>query len=261
VSVVDAHTHLGLERFIVRPISEEKKKRPAFRDGMENRPGRLLAAMDRNGVQQAVVFPYPLAEVDSGEANRYVLEAARLHSDRLIPFVLLDGEPAAWIARGARGFKQHFLLEPERFPLDRVYPPIAEAGLPLLAHLTTRAIVPGARAILKLAPRLPLIIAHLGRCEPNTALCVEENLLALAGLGNVFFETSTVRDPAAFRRAVELVGAERLCFGSDFPFNSYLDTDPLAVELAAVRAAGLPAGELEQVLGGTIRRLLQGGIR
>ncbi len=62
-TIIDAHTHLGLEKFIVKRIPDEKRKRPAFRDPMEHRLERLLAQMDRNGVARAVAFPMPLEEV------------------------------------------------------------------------------------------------------------------------------------------------------------------------------------------------------
>ncbi|PKL08431.1 MAG: hypothetical protein CVV51_08970 [Spirochaetae bacterium HGW-Spirochaetae-7] len=256
--VIDAHTHLGLESFVVRPISEEKKKKPAFRDRMENTVAALIAVLDRNGVDAAVAFPFPLAEVDAVQANDYVLSACRTHPGRIIPFALVGDDVADWITRGARGFKQHFLLEPERFDLGRIYPAIAEAGLPLIAHLPTRAIVPGAEAILKLAPRINLIIAHMGRCEPNTGLCVEENLRALVRRENIYFEISTVRDAAVFRRAVDLVGANRILFGSDFPFNSHLDGDPLATELRIMRESGIPGNVLEAILGENLCALVGG---
>ncbi len=56
--IVDAHTHPGPEEFIVKPISEERRKKPAFRDPMENRLENLLARMDANGVDKAIAFPY-----------------------------------------------------------------------------------------------------------------------------------------------------------------------------------------------------------
>jgi len=257
--LVDAHCHLGLESFVVRPIPAEKRARPAFKDRMEQDPASLVAAMDRNGVETAVAFPFPLAEIDEVAANRYVLEAAKEYPGRIIPFALLGPEVERWIEAGARGFKQHFLLEVERFELEDIYPRIEASGLPLIAHLPTRAIVSGAEAILRIAPGIRLIIAHMGRCVPNTSECVEENLEGLAGYPNVFFESSTVRDPAAFRRAVALLGAGRLCYGSDMPFFSHLEGDPMASELAAMRGAGLGAAEAEAVMGGNILRLTQGG--
>ncbi|MEI6875103.1 MAG: amidohydrolase family protein [Spirochaetota bacterium] len=256
--IVDAHTHLGLESFIVRPISEEKRKKPAFKDRMEQETATLLAALDRNRVDAAVAFPFPLSEVDADWANAYLFSAAQTKPGRIIPFALLGDDFASWIACGARGFKQHFLLEPERFDLARIYPAIAEAGLPLIAHLPTRAIVAAAEAILKMAPSLKLIIAHMGRCEPNTGLCVPENLRALAGHENVYFETSTVRDAATFALAVDLVGPGRILFGSDLPFNSHLGGDPLAAELELMRGSGIPADALEGILGGNLLALVGG---
>jgi predicted TIM-barrel fold metal-dependent hydrolase len=255
-AVVDGHTHLGFERFVVRPIPEEKRKKPGFRDRMELSAEALIARMDADGVARAVTFAFPLVEADRDASNDYVLSAARTYPDRLVPFLLIGEDIEACVRRGARGFKQHFLFEPDRFDASRVYPAIAEAGLPLIAHLRTRLIVEEAERILAIAPKLMLIIAHMGRCEPNTGLCVEENLLALRARENVFFETSTVRDPATFRRAVDVVGPERVIFGSDFPFNSYKDADPLAVELGAMRDSGLDAPTLAKVMGGNITALL-----
>jgi hypothetical protein len=258
MSIVDAHTHLGLQRFLVKPIPAEKRSKPAFKDRLENRWEALIDAMDRNGVQQAVSFPYPMAEVDSDLANGYVFEAWERYPDRIIPFALVGDDAVQWIARGARGFKQHFLLEPQRFELETIYPIIAEAGLPLIAHLETRAIVRGVEAILALAPTLKVIVAHMGRCEPNTGLGVVENLDALAKYPGVFFETSTVRDPDVFRQAVRKVGSERICFGSDFPFNSHLNADPMTTELQFMNSAGLAQRDLEKIMESNILELTRG---
>ncbi len=254
--VVDGHTHIGFERFIVRPISEEKRRKPGFKDRMENSAEALMARMDANGVARSVAFAFPLAEADREAANDYVLASARQHPARIIPFLLIGEDIEACLARGARGFKQHFLFEPERFDARLIYPAIAEAGVPLIAHLRTRLIVEEAEKILSLAPTLKLVIAHMGRCEPNTGRCVEENLRALRRHERVTFETSTVRDPATFESAVDLVGEDRIIFGSDFPFNSYMDPDPMAVELSVMRRCRLGAAALDKILGRNILRVL-----
>ena len=51
--VIDAHTHLGLEEFIVSEIPEEKLRLPAFQERQEHRVDTLVSAMDRNGVSRA----------------------------------------------------------------------------------------------------------------------------------------------------------------------------------------------------------------
>ncbi len=259
--IIDGHTHLGLERFVVKPISEEKRKKPAFRDPQENRIENLIRRMDANGVSQAVAFPYPLEEVDAVLANTYVLEAYRAYPERIIPFALVGDDVERWVKEGARGFKQHAILQsPERFDLPRAYRIIAQAKVPLLIHARAREDSPSVADqvhwILKCAPDLRVIVAHMGRNTPNTSEKVEASLTALRDEPNVYFETSTVRDPAMIRRAVELIGEERVVFGSDYPFNSYQDADPLAVELGVIARADLASRTRQKILGENLLRCL-----
>lgn len=262
--IIDAHTHLGLESFVVRPISEEKRKRPAFRDSMENRLERLIAQMDANGVAQAVAFPFPLEEIDAARANTYVLEAHRAFPDRIVPFALVGDDVEQWLEHGARGFKQHAILQnPDRFDLRRAYRAMAEADVPLIIHARWHPEGPGVadqiRTILEAAPTLRVIVAHMGRRTPNTGEGVRETLHHLRDEPGVYAETSTVRDPRAVECAVELLGEDRVMFGSDFPFNSYLDADPLAVELDVLARADLPPRVKEKILGTNVLTCL--GVR
>ncbi len=262
---IDAHTHIGLPSFIVREIPAWKLAKPAFQDRMSQTAAELVESLGRTGIDRAVVFPFPLAEADPGAANGYVLDAWKAAPDRIIPFALVDDEPLRRAEAGFRGFKQHFLLEPERFDLGRVYREIASTRMPLVAHFPTREIVSCARAVLEAAPDIRLIIAHMGRCEPFTGKCVLENVAALADLPNVCFETSTVRDEAVFREAIAMVGAARICFGSDLPFGSALGGNPQRAEMEALEraldgtgacGAGGSEDDRRLVFGGTIRRLI-----
>lgn len=256
--IIDAHTHIGLTDFIVRPIPAEKLKKPAFQDRMSQTRDELLASLDLNGFEKAVVFPFPLAEADAELANAYVLDAWKNHRDRIIPFALVDDEPLKWAGLGFRGFKQHFLLEPERFDSGRIYAEIASTGLPLMAHFPTYQIVENAERILAAAPGITLIIAHMGRCGPFTGKCVMENVAALAKYPNVHFETSTVRDVQVFRAALDALGASRICFGSDLPFGSKIGPNPQGDELEILLEAVTRDEDREQIFGGTILGLTGG---
>ena len=260
--VIDAHTHLGLEEFIVSKIPEEKLKLPAFQEKQEHRVDTLVSAMDRNAVSRAVSFPFPLAEIDPILANQYVLDSYRAYPARIIPFVLLGDDVDHWLKEGAMGFKQHPLLSPERFDLDQIYPCLAEARVPLIAHLSSArgvSVTKQVRHILSIAPRLKLIVAHMGRLVINTEEGVEDNLLGLQHEERVYFETSTVRSPNAIARAIDLLGEERVLFGSDNPFGSCDSSDPLRDEIAVVRRAGLTENALQLVLGKNLLTCL--GIR
>jgi len=254
--IIDAHTHIGLTEFIVRPLSPEKLLKPAFQDKMSQTCDEFLGSLRLNGVEKAVVFPFPLAEADADKANSYVLNAWESHKDRIIPFALLDNDPLKWVALGFRGFKQHFLLEPERFDSKRIYREIAATGMPLMAHFPTRAIVEHAERILAVAPDIKLIIAHIGRCEPFTGKCVMENIAGLKKYGNVYFETSTVRDIPTFRAVLAEVGASRLCFGSDIPFGSKKGPNPQGDELEILLQAVSDEKDRVQVFSGTILKLV-----
>lgn len=243
MAVIDSHTHIGLESFLAEPISEEKRKRPAFQDRMFNSIETLIDRMDANGVDAAVAFGFPLKEIDRIQANDYVLAAHRAYPKRIIPFALVGDDTEHWLKQGTLGFKQqNILYEPERFDVIRAYRVMADAGVPMLIHFRAGegySVPDQAKAILRQVPRLKLIVAHMGRNTPNTGARVEAAVMGLRDEPGVVFETSTVRDPAVIARVVEIAGMERVLFGSDYPFNSYQDADPLAEEIRVIERAGL----------------------
>lgn len=257
---VDSHTHIGLEAFLSEPILPEKLTRPAFQDRLESTIDELLAAMDAHAIRQAVAFGYPLREMDRNLANEYVVEAAEQYPDRIIPFALVGNDTEYWLLRGVRGFKQQDILyAPQRFDLIRAYACMAEAGVPMFIHFRAgpdHDVAQQVRCILAQVPELTIIVGHMGRHKPNTGQGVEGALLGLRDCLNVYFETSTVRDPATIAQAVAVLGEDRVLFGSDFPFNSYLDPDPLAVELGIIEAAGLSPSAQRKVMGENILRVL-----
>jgi aminocarboxymuconate-semialdehyde decarboxylase len=71
-----------------------------------------------------------------------------------------------------------------------------------------------------------------------------------ASLGRFLFDTVT-HDPTVLRALVEMVGAERVMLGSDYPFAM---ADPHPVQ--TVLAAGLSADEQTAVLGGNAERFM-----
>ncbi len=261
VTVIDSHTHIGLETFLAEPIPAEKLKRPAFQDRMSNSVEALIARMDANGVNKAITFGFPLKEIDRVQANDYVLSAHQTYPDRIIPFALVGDDVDYWLRRGARGFKQqNILYAPERFDLIRAYRTMAEAGAPMFIHFragNSFSVPEQAKTILRQVPGLKLIVAHMGRHTPNTGDRVEAALLGLRDEPNVIFDTSTVRDPAIIARAVEIVGLNRVVFGSDYPFNSFQDADPLAEELKIIQQADISPQARVGILGLNIQQYLE----
>jgi predicted TIM-barrel fold metal-dependent hydrolase len=98
---------------------------------------------------------------------------------------------------------------------------------------------------------LPLIGAHWGGGLPFYALMPEVR----QALTDAYFDTAAtpfLYEPAVYRRGVDLVGAEHILFGSDFPLIEQ-GRERRAIEEAF--PAGEPACAL--ILGENARRLLR----
>ncbi len=66
-------------------------------------------------------------------------------------------------------------------------------------------------------PDMRLILAHAGRgFNPWHTI---EGIKNLRGLDNVFFDTSAVTEAGAFEAIIDVLGQERLLYGSDFPVS------------------------------------------
>jgi len=66
-------------------------------------------------------------------------------------------------------------------------------------------------------PNMRLILAHAARgFNPWHTI---EGIHSLAGLNNVWFDTSAVTEAGAFEAIVEVMGHERLLYGTDFPVS------------------------------------------
>ena len=66
-------------------------------------------------------------------------------------------------------------------------------------------------------PNMRLILAHAARgFNPWHTI---EGIHSLAGLDNVWFDTSAVTEAGAFEAIVEVMGHERLLYGTDFPVS------------------------------------------
>lgn len=97
-------------------------------------------------------------------------------------------------------------------------------GLAIMLHIVkARALADPAnqsalRDALQKYSSAKLILAHAGRgfCAAHTV----EGIGALAGLENVFFDTSAICEPGAFYAIVGQFGAGRLMFGTDFPVSN-----------------------------------------
>jgi predicted TIM-barrel fold metal-dependent hydrolase len=108
-------------------------------------------------------------------------------------------------------------------------------------------------------PDLKLILAHLGGLLPFYEL----NQAIKKIMQNVYFDTAAVPllyQPQVYKLVTEVVGADRILFGSDYPLLLYprqTRVPEFARLLAEIKNSGLSQAELSLLLGKNIEQLLK----
>lgn len=252
MKIIDSHIHIGLQEFC---LNEETGMPCDLYNTVEN----TISLMDQYHVNQAVVLPIPHSAFDANRSNKYIFEAYSSFPDRLIPFCRIDGALEQNLANGFQGVKLHLLYEGlEIKKIKRELQIIEDAGVPLVLHALFKDKVKQVKQIIKIAPNLKIILAHMGRGHLYTGEQVIENAIGLKSYPNVFMDTSTVGDIKAIINVCEILGYNRILYGSDYPFgrNMLKEAYDYAVEPAQIMEA-FTQSQAEMVLSGNIMRLLQ----
>jgi hypothetical protein len=251
----------------------------------------LIASMDEAGVDVSVVCNFAWRDeglVD--HTNAYILDAAARSGGRLVPYVSVyfppdagahgraDTEEApqtakadvraavrALAAGGARGIGE---LRPEHSGYDLGNSDEADLlnwaasafDLALLVHASEpvghqyagKAGGP-LDAIVRFAANaagVTVVAAHWGGGLPFYALMPEVR----DALASTYFDTSAghlLYEPRVYRAAIDLVGADRILWASDWPLTSQ------AKALARLDAAGLTPAERTAIAGENAARVLR----
>ena len=229
--IIDIHTHIypvALARRAMEVTGHEN-------DDFKKLPIRenLLARMREAGVDLSVNLPVVSKPQNQGEVNRFAKESARkniisfggLHPDceNVIEELekLKDMEMAG--IKFHPPFQKVHLEDPK---YEEMWRKINELGFPVLIHMGTARIVrpydlypSGIRKILKFAPDIPIIMAHMGSfCMMKNP---DEDLENLPE--NVFIDTAMsaeLEDAGEFEKIVRQFGTKQVLYGCDFPYGS-----------------------------------------
>jgi predicted TIM-barrel fold metal-dependent hydrolase len=228
--------------------------------------------MDEDGVDMSVALNIGWSSSDiCSRTNDYILDVASHYPNRIIPFCMVQPAESEVAVReiercakaGARGLGE---LRPDLqgYTLsDEVLAPIVEAAmafeLTILPHVSEpmghqypgKGVVKPEQAY-DFAIRYPdarLVCAHWGGGLPFYALMPEVG----RALGNVYFDTAAshyLYQPAVFKRVCDLVGAEKILFGSDYPLIKQ------SRAIAETERAHLAPVQKAAILGNNAARLL-----
>ena len=238
----------------------------------------LLAVMDEEGVDMALVCGFPWSDEDRARRhNEWLLEEAARHSGRLIPLAAFDAL-APWAPRHAEAMLAAGHLGLGELALyDRGFGPreletlaalgalCRERGRLLLLHVNEPIgpPYPGKAplelsqiyALVRRLAGVRLVLAHFGGGLPFLAAQKKEVRETLA---QVRFDTAAMPylyDPAALPMALKVLGPEHFLLGTDFPllrpsrYRRYLETAGLGPEETAMIMGGAAAAFLEPAAG------------
>jgi predicted TIM-barrel fold metal-dependent hydrolase len=280
--IIDFHAHITAPEIITR--RDEYLVRDAwFRDLYANPKARLtsvedlIAAMDRDSVDQAVVFGFGWRDMDlCRRDNDYVIESVSRYPDRLIGFAIVNPQNGVEAVReiercaaaGLRGIGE-LMPDGQGYRLDdqQVMAPIVELAMVhemvLLTHCSEPVghLYPGKGTVTpdevirfaRLFPNVTLVCAHWGGGTIFYELMPEVSRV----MCNVYYDTAAslyLYDDDIFSLAARWAPGKVL-FATDFPL-----IQPGRF-IQRLRAARMPTATRRRMLGGNAWRVLKLGER
>jgi predicted TIM-barrel fold metal-dependent hydrolase len=277
--IIDCHTHIfpdeikkNREAFCRkdRGFSSVYKNPKAKIIGAEE----LIASMDEAGIEKSVICGFPWNEKAlCALHNQYLMDSALRYPSRLIVFLLLLFSDPEWsameldrgIKNGAKGVGEIALYDREMTDQDiesmgPVFEEMEKRNIPILLHTNEHLghSYPGkGRTPLEVFyrfalafPSLKILLAHWGGGLPFYELMPEVS----RAMGNVYYDTAAspfLYSKKIYGIAKEIVGVEKIIFGSDFPL---VRPERYFQEL---KESGLSDVDREKILGLNFLRFLQ----
>lgn len=225
----------------------------------------LMSVMDGNGIDAVVTTP-PYSSIGKDRtydsANTFLANAMEKAPGRILGFIrvnphllehALEKIEAGVRDQGFFGVKLHPRNEAFAINSEELAFPIAELsgklGVPILIHTGEPDTYGFAQPTLVggLADAFPdvnLIVGHMGK------RLYEDAILVAKWFENIILETS-FRGPREITRAVNIVGADRVVYGSDMPFGIP------EIEMMKIRLCDISDEEKALILGENMARILR----
>jgi len=276
--IIDFHTHVFSPQ-IKKNRSKYIDIDPCFAILYSNPKAKLatadelIASMDKDGVDISVIVNYGWTTHElCVETNDYILESIARYPQRLIGFCAVQpysyeaaiAEVERCVKGGIRGIgemrpdMQLFDLKDEEV-MEPFIEVVRKHKLILLTHSSEPVghDYPGKGSItpdmlypfITSFPDLTIVCAHWGGGLPFYALMPEVK----QAMSNVFFDTAAspfLYSPQIYNQVVQLVGADKILFGSDYPLIAQ------GRYLKEIGSLDLPDEAKNLILSGNAQRLL-----
>lgn len=233
--LIDSHVHLG-SFSVAYPFAESRTE-------------KVIQMLRDEGVDYALISSAKALHHDCAEGNTEVLTAAKKYKE-VIPYLVVNPwhpkqalkDLEQWRENGYVGIKIH--PECHNYPLNsRIAEPILEfcqqQQVPVLTHSTGGSSLSGAGAIKDVAEKysdLKLIVGHGGIFSDRQVAQV------VMDYPQLYLEISVEYEAGKLERTVEMIGSDRILFGSDCPLHNP------SVMLQRVRVMKLSKDDEEKIL-------------
>jgi L-fuconolactonase len=274
--IIDIHPHVISDdegRYPPAPLFGKRS------DWSQERPcvvETLITAMDEAGVAKAAVVH---SSTTYGFDNSYVVDACNRFPDRLVAVGSVDVRAPdavatiqAWVDKGLSGlriftggstkdFDPSELEDPSAYPAWEL---LGELGLTMCIQ-TGPVGLPQVRALAERFPKVPIILDHLGRPDvtDGAPYAKAQSLFDLADVPSIHMKltprimgdstTGQATPETLFPKLVEVFGADRMAWGSNFPTSPGALSQILGT--ARDRLASVSDDDREWIFGKTALKL------
>ena len=260
---IDVHTHIYPEK-IAKKAADAICSYYHLTEGMTGTSELLLEREKKAGISKAVLLPVATKASNVQSINNFILEEQNAH-DKFIAFATVHAEmenlveeTEGFLGKGLHGIKihpdqQNFPIDDERlFPLYDFLQSLPEAKkVPVLFHcgdpVSNLSHPSRLKKVLNLFPKLKVIAGHLGGWS-----IFDEAVEILRGENCAYDISSTLAflSPEKLKSYIDIYGAEKILFGSDFPM-----WDPVK-EVERFYALPLTSDEQEMIAYRNAQRIL-----
>ena len=231
--IIDFHTHAFADAIAERAISklEGVSNLKAYSNGTIS---NLVEFYEENNIDKCVLLPIATKPTQQTTINNW---AVAQKSEKIIPFGSIHPDATDVFdelerikSLGLKGIKLHpdyqgFFIDDEK--LIPIYKKCAELGLVVIFHAgydplspdLVHAMPEASARVFKQVPNMTMILAHLGGMMRFDD--VEKYLVGLEG--EIYLDTAYIDgaiDKNQLERIIKNHGANRILFGSDFPWHT-----------------------------------------
>ena len=260
MKIIDFHTHVYPDAIAPKAAESVRTFYGLGNPSMNGMVSTLLQEGKKVGTTQYVILPVAMRPERTRHINDFILDTLQNHEEFFgfgtVHAAMEDlmGEVDYICQKGLRGIKMHpdsqvFSIDDERlFPMYEQL----QGKLPILFHMGDHRFDYSHPArlkhLLELFPNLQVIAAHFGGYE------LYEEAYGLLKDTGCFFDVSSslmFMQPGEAERYINLYGAERFVYGSDYPM-----WDPVE-EMSRFMKLKLTNDQREQIFYKTAEHLLK----